>query len=88
MDRPTPNFTMTDLLQQIQEEIPEFADGEALTTAEIAEALGLSENATRRRLRELKRAGQIRVVSKRVQAINNRFITTTAWAIQQSHQEA
>ncbi len=61
-----------------------FAKGEAMTTAEMAEQLDVSENTMRRRLKRWRAAGLVRVVRKRIRALNDQTMTVTAWAIAQS----
>jgi len=80
--KPQPGFTMADLLDELRAKMPEFAQGDVLTTAEMADRLGVSENTMRRRLKQLKSAGLVKVVAKKVAALNDRFTTVTAWAVQ------
>ena len=80
MSDPTkPDFTMADLLAQLREKRPAFDQGEALTTAEMAEAAEVSENTMRRILKNWVADNRVRVVNKRIQAINGRIMTVTAW---------
>jgi DNA-binding transcriptional regulator YhcF (GntR family) len=72
---------MQDLLAELGGQTPAFEQGEALTTIEMAEALGVSTNTMRRRLRPLKATGQIRVARKRVEALNGTQVTVTAWIV-------
>lgn len=79
--KPAPGFTMQDLLQELQERDPAFEQGDVMTTAEMAAKLGVSENTMRRRLRPLKNAGQVRVTRKRIETLNGRWATVTAWVV-------
>lgn len=73
---------MADLLDELKSKMPEFDQGSSLTTTEMATRLSVSEATMRRRLRQLKEAGLVRVVTKRVTALNSRLMTVTAWAVQ------
>ena len=83
-DKPKPTFTMADLLGELRAKMPEFDQGDAMTTIEMAEAAGVSESTMRRWLKQLKAAAQVRVVSKSVLALNDRWQTVTAWAVSQN----
>jgi len=77
--KPLPKFTMNDLLAELQQRMPELAQGDSLTTVEMAGRLGVSENTMRRQLRGLKIAGLVRVVTKKITTLNGRPTTVTAW---------
>ena len=80
--KPQPGFTMADLLEELRAKMPEFAQGDVLTTAEMADRLGVSENTMRRRLKQLESAGLVKVVTKRVITLNGRSTIVTAWTVQ------
>ena len=81
MPKPTPDFTMADFLADMRAKMPQFAEGEALTTKQMAAELGLSESTMRRRLAEWKAAGLVRVCRKQIEALNGRMMTVTAWVV-------
>jgi len=72
---------MQDLLAELQAQLPAFEQGDVMTTAEMAAALGVSEATMRRRLRPLKVAGSITVARKQVEMLNGRMATVTAWVV-------
>ena len=61
--------------------MPQFAEGEALTTKEMAAELDVSENTMRRHLADWKAAGLVRICRKQIEALNGRGMNVTAWAI-------
>ena len=81
-EKPTLEFTMSDLLRELAERIPQLSS-EAMTTKEIAAAVGLSPNATREWLRPYVEEGAIVVTNKKIRFLNGRMSTVTAWAINQ-----
>ena len=81
MAKPEPAFTMADLLAELKEQMPDFHQGSAMTTVEMAEALGVSETTMRRRLKKMKAAGLVSLVKKQIVALNDVVVTVTAWTI-------
>ena len=81
MVKPKPAFTMADLLAELKEQMPDFHQGSAMTTVEMAEALGVSHATMRRRLKKMKAAGLLSVVKKQIVALNGVVATVTAWTI-------
>jgi len=77
--KPKCNFTMEDLLAELLTRIPHFDEGEAMTTAEMADAIGVSQSAMRSRLKGLKKSGFVAVVRKQITTLNDRPATVTAW---------
>jgi len=72
--------TMEDLLVELKAQLP-VLDQQALTTGEMAQRLGVGEPAVRRLLRQLKGAGLVKVVNKKVPTLNGRTTTATAWGL-------
>lgn len=79
--KPLPKFTMDDLLTELQAKMPEFNQGDAYTTTDMAGAISVSETTMRRMLKQLKAAGLVRVAKKQIMAINDRLMTVTAWMV-------
>lgn len=80
MKKPGPDFTMQDLLAELLACIPLFNNG-AMTTAEMAEDLGISQSAMRYKLRGLKKSGLVTVTRKQIITLNDRPATVTAWMV-------
>jgi len=72
--------TMEDLLVELKAQLP-VLDQQALTTGEMAQRLGVGEPAVRRLLRQLKGAGLVKVVNKKVTGLNERKLIVTAWGL-------
>jgi len=87
-DKPEPNFTMKDLLNEIADLDQDVDLGEKLTTRNFKEVLGLgSMSATRRRIRPLVEAGvliPVRVKRKNMAGVESHVPAyavspTTTW---------
>lgn len=75
LDKPTPNFNMRDLLNEIAEIDQDVNLGEKLTTRDFKSILGLgSMSATRKRIRPLVQAGvliPIKVTRKNMAGVDS-----------------
>lgn len=71
-------FSSTDLLALLQSE---GAEGEGLSTQEIAEATGRSTGWVRNRLLELSKAGKLRVTRKRSQRVDGTPCLVPAYSL-------
>ena len=60
---------MADFLADMRDKMPQFAEGEALTTKEMATELDVSENTMRRHLADWKAAGLVRICRKQIEAL-------------------
>lgn len=79
--KPKCDFTMEDLLAELLARIPDLDEGAAMTTGEMAEALGISQSAMRYKLKGLKKSGLVTVARKQIITLNDRPATVTAWVV-------
>lgn len=71
-------MTEAELLEALRAAQPAVDNG-ALTSEEIAEALGVSANTARRWLRPLLRSGKVDVVRKIIRSVDGRVQPVTAY---------
>lgn len=82
MARPEPDFSMDELFRQLQAELATTEEG--WTTTELVEALGVSRGAVVNRLKQLKTAGLLMLVRKRLsgdRTLDGRSMTVTAYRL-------
>ena len=79
MSKPEPDFSMDELYQQLAAELAVTQD--AMTTQEMADAIGVSPQAVRRRLHILKQEGRLEKARKRIEDLGGRQLTVNAYRL-------
>lgn len=82
MPRPEPDFSMDELLRQLQSELATTEEG--WTTTELVEALDVSRSAVVNRLKQLQAAGLLIRVRKRLsgdKTLDGRSMTVSAYRL-------
>ena len=80
MSKPSPKFSMDDLVKQLQTLLPSQCN-EGVRTVEIAAALNVSETTARKILNLLKAEGKVEVVRMKVEALDGKSMTVRAYRI-------
>ena len=84
-DKPEPDFTMDDLLRELEAMLAPAEDG--MTTKELARALNLGEAAVRSRLHKLMEQGRLIRVRKRITRIDDVELSVTAYKLKEVRQD-
>lgn len=82
MDKPKPDFSLTDLVSGMREAMSEV-DGYSMTTSEMCAVLGVSQSTIWRMLRKLHAAGTIETVRKSMVGIDSVSRNVTAYRLVQ-----
>ena len=82
MSKPTPDFSMEQLVEELRAVFPDI-DEQGVRTAEIADALGVGETTVRKLLAQLKAEGRLQVVRTKTEAIDGKMMTVRAYKITQ-----
>jgi len=80
MSKPTPRFSMDQLVAELREALPDIDEG-GVRTVEVAEALGLGETTVRKLLGQLKAQGRLQVVRRKVEALDGKQTTVRAYKL-------
>jgi hypothetical protein len=80
MSKPTPSFSMDQLVEELRSKVP-TVDDDGARTEEICLALGLGETTVRKMLRQLKADGRLEVVRRRIEAVDGKLVTVRAYRI-------
>jgi DNA-binding GntR family transcriptional regulator len=80
MSKPTPSFSMDQLVAELREALPDI-DEDGARTVEITEALGLGETTVRKLLGQLKAQGRLQVVRRKVETLDGKQTTVRAYKL-------
>jgi DNA-binding GntR family transcriptional regulator len=80
MSKPTPSFSMDQLVAELREALPDIDEG-GVRTVEVAEALGLGETTVRKLLGQLKAQGRLQVVRRKVETLDGKQTTVRAYKL-------
>jgi len=80
MSKPRPDFTMEELIKELQDKLPDMNERGA-RTIEIASALNVSPTTARKMLRRLMDAGRLEVVRKEMERLDRQTTRVSAYII-------